>query len=187
MPIWNKTDTKPQYLTKEEKRNIIVTDIGFVRRQRYTDVHGNTRVKDQIYNAISGLANSTNWGTPKVVDMWHQPVTFANTAGVTVNTYVLFSEPVRANTTLKLTVSGTEDGNTVIAKTPDTTTYIANNTVIFKWKPTKTGTYKVQAQTISNAVSGGGIPVRSLNSLGETASLVIGGAVSNTAGTVVVS
>lgn len=92
MPIWNKTGTKPQDLKdRAEKRNVIATDIGWVRRINFTDVHSNARTKEELLVAISGLANSTNMGFPDVDDVFFQNGPFT---GEDVLVGVAFNEPV---------------------------------------------------------------------------------------------
>jgi hypothetical protein len=71
MTLWNKTATLPKYLTRADKRNVVVTKIGFVRRFVRTNVFNNTSIKDETLEAIGGLANSSNFGSPKITDVWH--------------------------------------------------------------------------------------------------------------------
>jgi len=185
MPLWDKTGTKPQYLSREAKRNVVATDIGFVRRITYTDVHGNSRQKDEVLVPIRDLAGPANFGFPDITDVWHEPA--AAPVGTQIATYVSFDEPIRANTDLQLAIANTAGGSAEVA-VANTTVAFANNTLKFVWTPSVAGTYKVEAQSItaaSNAASGQ--LVISLNAGGESANLVITGAVSNTSGTVVIS
>ena len=79
MPLWNKDKNNPKKpdfgVDKADKRNVIATNAGWVRRQSYTDIHGKDRVKDEVLVAMRGLevtlgvptitsiyvANSTRW------------------------------------------------------------------------------------------------------------------------------
>src|SRR5690606_36800403 len=122
MPIWDKTTNQPKHLNRAEKRNVIATDVGWVRRKVKTDVEGNVRVQDEVLVAISGLANSTNMGAPDIIDIWHSTTEItANTEYV--DTYVAFNEPVRSTTALKIAVANTAGGAAVNA--------ISNSTIYF--------------------------------------------------------
>lgn len=185
MPLWDKAGKKPEYLSRIEKRNVVGTDIGFVRRITYTDVHGNSRQKDEVLVPIYDLAGPTNMGFPDITDVWHEPSTAV--ANTEISTFVSFDEPVRANTDLQISIANTAGGATATA-TANTTVYYANNTLKFTWTPTVAGTYKVQAQTIvASSNSASGQLVISLNSGHESANLVITGTVSNTSGTIIIS
>lgn len=180
MSLWDKTSKLPQYLSRADKRNVIATNQGFVRR-----VKSGTRSKDELLVAIHGLANSTNFGTPKVTDVWHMASTVST--NTTVNTYISFSEPLAWSAgRIKVTVANTAGGNNIIARSVDTTVRGSNNTLMIRWKPAVAGTYKIQAQTVANATATA-ITLKSTNTGAENASLVVSGTVSNTSGTVIVS
>jgi hypothetical protein len=186
MSLYNKSTNLPKYLSAAEKRNVVVTDAGFVRRTAYTDQNGHARVKDEILATISGLANTTNWGTAGITDLWHSVSTIAHST-VAVNTWVSFSEPISSSGLsgkLKLTVANTAGGNNMVAYS-DGIVY-GGNKLVFRWKPGVAGTYKVQAQTAANA-SATSANVRSTNSGTEVVGKVVSGVSSNTAGSVTVS
>lgn len=178
MPLWDKTSSKPKNLTRAEKRNVIATDVGFVRRQ----VKG-TRVMDEILVAIDGLANTTNFGAPTIDDMYHSIDTVV--ANTPITTYIVFDEPINVNANAQIQVANTVGGAEVVA-VANTTLYHAQNSIGFTWTPTVAGTYKVQAQTVANNTSTA-LNFTSRNSGNEAASLVISGPVSNTAGLVIVT
>ncbi|MDP7367023.1 MAG: hypothetical protein QGH83_07165, partial [Candidatus Pacebacteria bacterium] len=66
MPLWKTTDTdtdgaKPKYIQKDPhiaNTDVYATNQGWVHRKTYTDMHGNTRTKDEILVAIRGLAGA---------------------------------------------------------------------------------------------------------------------------------
>lgn len=185
MSLWNKTSKFPSWLTRAEKRSVIVTDVGFVRRQIKTDVHSNVRIMDQIYVPIRDLADSSDFGFARVADVWHVPTNA--TINSVVNTYITFTEPVNFIGTsgpLKLAIANTAGGNNMIATASSVSG--ANNTVVFRWKPSTAGTYKVQAQTMANGTATA-VTFKSANIGHESANLVITGTESNTAGLVTVT
>jgi hypothetical protein len=178
MPLWDKTSSKPKNLTRAEKRDVIATDVGFVRRQ----VKG-TRVIDEVLVSLDGVANSTNFGEPTIDDMYHSTDTVV--ANTTVTTYVVFDEPITPNAAAKIDIANTVAGEAVVG-VANTTLYHAQNAIAFTWTPTVAGTYKVQAQTVANNTSTA-LNFTSKNAGNEVASLVISGPVSNTAGLVIVT
>lgn len=173
------------------KRNVIATNVGWVRRQNYTDVHGNSRTKDEILVAANpgtseGYVSADYLGFPDIAQLYVSTENSANS----INVYVVFNEPVyfkgSANN-LTITLANTAGGNSQVATANASIRDItnANNTVIFKVTGAQPGTYKIHANTI--AVVAGSANLNSLNSGGEDANLVITGAVSNTLGTFTIS
>lgn len=170
------------------KRNVIATDKGWVRRSIKKDVSsGAVRLRDEMLVPIGGLANSTNLGFPDIAQIYFSGKGTGATS-TSANIYVVFNEPVKysgAGVTLKLAVANTVSGNAMVAKAlrsnSNTGVVLANNTLVFKFTPTVAGTYKVQAQTIANTATGTANLV-SYNTGAEAANLIIVGAVSNTAG-----
>lgn len=177
MPLWNRT-TLPKNLTREEKRNIVATDIGYVRKLK----RGNT-TKEELIVPINGVANSSNWGAPIITDMWHSNTQVP--VNTQVSTFVSYSEPLTVAGSSRVTVANTAGGS---VRTAVATNNVigAENTLQFNWTPTIPGTYKIQAQTIANN-TGTAINLRSQNTGTETGSLVINGVISNTAGIVIVT
>lgn len=183
MPLWDKTTSLPKNLDRESKRNVVATDVGFVRRQVYTDADGNARTKEEILVSLDGVANSSNFGAPSISDVWHSKSTAV--INTPIDTFVSFDEPVSIAAAAKIAVANTVGGSAkvgVAAATP----VLAGNTLKFTWTPTVAGTYKVQAQSIANNTAVA-INLRSTNSGTETATLVISGPNSNTAGIVIVT
>jgi hypothetical protein len=161
------------------KRNIIITNLGYVRRYNYTDVHSNARTKDETLISIGGLDTTT--GFPSINEIY-----ISNVSSNTANLYVVFSEPVyfkgSANG-LTIFLANTISGNSHVATANASIRDVinANNTVVFKIVGSKPGTYFINANTI--AVTAGGSNLISLNSGAENANLTISGAVSNAFGT----
>ena len=157
------------------KRNVIGTDLGWVRRTNYTDTHGNARKRCSKDQCIVRL-NANN-------------VVSANT---TANVYVVFNQPVQvkpSSNVMSIAVANTVGGNNInaylLAQGPAGNTGIdANNTLIFTTPAIQggsgsaKGTYKVQAQAIT--VAGGGNPIYNPEiGVSASANLTIVGAVSN--------
>ena len=76
----------------DQKRDVIATEHGYVKRQTYTDVHGNSRVKDEILVPINdaGTGLSTILGNAVVLDAY---ASRPSGGGAEIN--VVFSEPIR--------------------------------------------------------------------------------------------
>lgn len=177
MSLWNKTSKFPSNYPRQYKRNLVVTDYGFVRR-----ITKGSRNIDEMLIPIPGLANSTNFGSPTIMDVWHNATSSAT--NVVVNTWVSFDEPVISTRALKLSVANTAGGAAYTATAANTV--YGTNKILFQWTPTVPGTYKIQAQTISNATSLA-VNVKSRNTGNENASLVISGAVSNTGSVITIT
>lgn len=180
MALWNRTTNMPKNLKGKEKRNVIITAKGFVRR-----IKSGTRSKDEILVPLNNLSNTTSFNTPKMTDMWHSRTTVA--AGAFVNTYISYSEPIKwAAGNVKITVANTAAGNNMIARSTATTIRGSNNTIMVRWLAPSAGTYKIQSQTIANSTATA-INLKSTNTGARNAVLVINGPISNTAGTVTVT
>lgn len=180
MSLWNKSTKLPTNLTREEKRNVVVTDQGFVLRSYYKDVSGVQRTKDQILVPLHQAANSTNFGTVSVTDVWHDRS--AAPAGTVVRTSVSFSEPITSTSQTKITISGANTMRAVANTTPE----LGQNTLVYKWKPTVVGTYSIGAQSIANNATAA-LNIRSTNLGTETATVTISAYRAAVANTVVVS
>jgi len=175
MTLWNKTNTPPSWFNRKTKRNLILTSIGWVRRQ----VKGSRRI-NEIIVPFNNSAN--NAGRPVITDLWHSVSTLS--VNTTVNTWMSFSQPISSTSALKITVANTAGGNTIVARA--NTSVYGTNKLLFRWKPAVTGTYKVQAQTIANATATAS-NVRSTNTGNTVCLRVITGTVSNTGGSLIVS
>jgi len=181
------------------KRNVIATNVGWVRRTHKT-TDGNARTIDEVLVAAHpGVAgkdytSNTYLGNPDISQIYVK--LNANgmiSANVSANLYVVFNTPVNhkaSGNLCSITLANTVSGNHGIAYfTNNATARItnANNTLVFVMPPlqaggdgsgTATATYQVNAQSIT--VAGGGNSLYNPDD-GTTAAanLVITGAVSN--------
>jgi hypothetical protein len=193
MSLWNKSGKVPTHLTAAEKRNVIATKAGWTRRLVYTDVNGNNRVKDITLVALGNLDKEVTMGNPDITQIY-----VANSTGGTSlkknqlnHVYVVFTEALSiaaSPSPFRLTIANTAGGNNVVATSNTNKASIvnANNTLDFRFKVATAGTYKIQAQNLSNtaatkvySVSGTGIT--------ETVNNNISAVVSNTNGTFTIS
>lgn len=175
--------------TLKSKRNVIATNKGWVRRTNGTGNRAGRQFDEVLVAAhpggADGYESAAHLGFPDVAQVYYGANTKSDgeysTAEV-MDINVVFNEPVWFNTVddAKLTLSfagATFDANTTNG------IINANNTIVFKGTPVSTGSQKVAAQSITEVAAG----LVSLNVGGESANLVITGAVSNTAGSVTVA
>jgi len=187
----------PYTESQRQKRNIVLTNSGWVRRQNKTDMHSNARLIDEVVVAANpatgankGYASNTSLRFPELVQVF---VSSNSTFGTSIkrnalaNVYIVFNHSIAFSSgsgKLKLTLANTISGNAMVLAS-NTTVLRANNTVILKFKPTVAGTYKINAQTLTNATATA-VVIRSKNAGAQVANLVLTGAVSNALGTFVV-
>ena len=195
---------------KKEKRNVIATKKGWVRREHRLMNGGTassvTRQIDEVLVAAGNkdAAPSSNLGFPDIAQIYFANSTNDDVTSITPETggggaehqvRVVFNEPIKYNEAAgskvgKVVLSRvTGSGNSTITATASsvarTNTNItgANNTMIFRFTPTSgdAGTYKVAAATAGIANGvSGTLTIKSLNS-SEAANVTITGAVSNAA------
>ena len=195
---------------KKEKRNVIATNKGWVRREHRLMNGGTassvTRQIDEVLVAAGNKdgAPSTHLGFPDIAQIYFANSTNDDVTSITPETggggaehqvRVVFNEPIKYNEAAgskvgKVVLSRvTGSGNSTITATASsvarTNTNItgANNTMIFRFTPTSgdAGTYKVAAATAGIANGvSGTLTIKSLNS-SEAANVTITGAVSNAA------
>ena len=187
--------------TKAKRRDVILTDKGWVRRTNHNSIHGGVRQKDEILVAAhpgggsNSYASAAHAGGPDICDIFLGANTATGNSNFVTGTdfeiKVVFNEPVahvgavapRLKLVLANTVSG-QNSLTANALAVNSNTGIegANNTLVFTCKPAsnanRAGTYKIGAQTIVKLGSGTA-NLASLNSNRITANLVINAAVSN--------
>jgi hypothetical protein len=176
------------------KRNVIATTVGWVRRANRVDTHGNVRQVDETLVAAapgSGLyyTSNTYLGRPDIVEIFVK--TNANnviSANVSANLYVVFNMPVHlraSSNALSISIANTAGGNHGIARIAASAAAranVANNVMIFTMPKLqgRTGslkaTYHINAQSIT--VTGNPLynPEQSTT---HAANLVITGAVAN--------
>jgi len=176
------------------KRNVIATRTGWVRRQNRTDTHGNIRQIDEVLiaaNPGSGFSYTSNTflGRPDICEIFVK--TNANnviSANVSANLYVVFNMPVHlraSSNALSISIANTSGGNHAVARIAASAAAranVANNVLVFTMPKLqgRTGslksTYRVNAQSI--LVTGNPLynPEQTTT---HAANLVITGAVSN--------
>ena len=179
------------------KRNVIATTAGWVRRTNHVDTHGNVRQKDETLIAAApggGLyyTSNTYLGRPDIVEIFVK--TNANnviSANVSANLYVVFNMPVHlkaSSNALSINIANTVAGNHGIARIAASAAAranVANNVLVFTMPKLQAGaagsnnnyaTYHVNAQSIT--VTGNPLynPEQGTT---HAANLVITGAVAN--------
>ena len=187
--------------TKAKRRDVILTDKGWVRRTNHNSVHGGVRQKDEILVAAhpgggsNSYASAAHAGGPDICDIFLGANTATGNSNFVTGTdfeiKVVFNEPVAhvgaVAPRLKLVLANTASGQNsltanALAVNSNTGIEGANNTLVFTCKPAsnanRAGTYKIGAQTIVKLGSGTA-NLASLNSNRITANLVINAAVSN--------
>ena len=176
------------------KRNVIITNKGWVRREH----RGSRQIEEVIVAANPGVQNkdyssNTYTGNPDISQIYVKlnanGYIGANTTGA--NLHVVFNAPIHHKASGNLctvvvsnTVGG-NIGNTLFANTAAQSRIInANNTLVFRMPKLQGGTgnakatYKIQAQSIR--VHQGGNPLYNPDDgTTKAANLVITGAVSN--------
>lgn len=126
-----------------------------------------------VSNSGSGFVVGRNYTTVKV------------SGGGWANNVSFIGETLVRSGTIKLLLANTATGNSMrmVSNNINGVGLInANNTVVFKFKPTVAGTYKIDAQTLANS-SALALNFKSRNAGAAVANLVLTGAVSNTLGT----
>ena len=176
------------------KRNVIATTAGWVRRTNKVDTHGNSRQFDEVLVAAapgSGLyyTSNTYLGRPDICEIYVK--TNANnviSANVSANLYVVFNMPVHlraSSNALTINISNTSGGNHGVARITAAAAAranVANNVLVFTMPKLQGGTgsakatYHINAQSIS--VTGNPLynPEQGTT---HAANLVITGAVAN--------
>tara|TARA_Y100000034_G_scaffold136371_1_gene212446 strand:+ start:7277 stop:7888 length:612 start_codon:yes stop_codon:yes gene_type:complete len=140
MPLWKNRDTdtdgaKPLFVAGDshvDTLNVIATNEGWVHRRTYTDMHGNTRTKDEVLVAINRLAGSSLGTGVKldeatIVDVrWSQATNLA--AGGVANVIVTFNEEVTVTGSPTLAVTALATSANVMPAGTLTGTYISGST-----------------------------------------------------------
>ena len=166
------------------KRNVILTNQGWVRRLNYRDGSGNRRQKNEILvaahpggTANTGYVSNTETGFPDITQLYL--TTAANAEHITtlsngnisitggaaaVHVNVVFNEPVVSGNAATLVGTATSGGsNETFTSVPSEGAHTANNIVVFKSAGTvAVGTYKIGAQTL-----GGTNPIENVDNAGS--------------------
>ena len=176
------------------KRNVIATNVGWVRRQNKTDNLGNKRTLNEVLVAAhpgSGLAYNSNTypGKADIAQMYVKLNSSGYiTANVSANLYVVFNSPVKfknSGNAMSINIANTIGGNHAVARfTAQTSSNLigANNTLIFTMPKLQGGagsakaTYHINAQAITVAGNPLYNPEQTTT---HSANLTITGAVAN--------
>ena len=185
------------------KRNVIATSKGWVRRLNKTDTHGNVRQFDEVLVAANpGLGLGTGWsytsntylGRPDIVEIYVKlNANNVISANVSANLYVVFNMPVHlkaSSNALTINIANTVAGNHGVARivaSAAARANVANNVMVFTMPKLRGGTgsvkatYHINAQSIG--VTGGGNPLYNpeagSSATKHAANLVITGATAN--------
>jgi len=181
------------------KRNVIATSAGWVRRQNKRDTHGSNRQIDEVLvaaNPGAGFSYTANTylGRPDICEIFVKlNANNVISANVSANLYVVFNMPVHlraSSNALTINISNTSGGNHGIARITASAAAranVANNVMVFTMPKLqgRTGslkaTYHINAQSIG--VTGGGNPLYNpeagSNPTRHAANLVITGATAN--------
>jgi hypothetical protein len=181
------------------KRNVIATSAGWVRRQNKRDMHGVNRQIDEVIiaaNPGSGFSYTANTylGRPDICEIFVKlNANNVISANVSANLYIVFNMPVHlraSSNALSINISNTAGGNHAVARIAASAAAranVANNVLVFTMPKLqgRTGslkaTYHVNAQSIT--VTGGGNPIYNpeagSNPTRHAANLVITGATAN--------
>ena len=184
------------------KRNVIATSKGWVRRLNKRDMHGNNRQFDEVLVAASpgngfDYTANTYLGNPDIVEIFVKlNANNVISANVSANLYVVFNMPVHlraSSNALTINIANTSGGNHGVARITASAAAranVANNVMVFTMPKLqgRTGslkaTYHINAQSIG--VTGGGNPLYNpeagSNPTKHAANLVITGAVANNLG-----
>ena len=188
------------------KRNVILTNQGWVRRLNTQDLNGNRRKREEIVvaahpadgNANTGYLSNTHAGFPDVQQIYlttsanveHTTVLSNGNISITggaaaVHLHVVFNEPVNptANVGTIVATATSSGSNETFSSVLVEGTHGGNNIVVFKSAGTvAVGTYQIKAQTIGNNK-----PFENVEAAGgdqatdrRFANLVISGAATNT-------
>lgn len=182
-----------------EKRNVILTSSGWVRRENRGSTHGGNRTIDQIIvaaNPGAGLTYGANTytGKPDITQIYVKLNAngYISANATNANLYIVFNTPLHfkpSGNLISVLVSNTAGGNHAVGLFANTAAQgriiNANNTLVFRLPKLQGGagsvaaTYHVNAQAL--VVAGGGNPLYNPDhGTTKVANLVLSGATSNT-------
>jgi hypothetical protein len=181
------------------KRNVIATTKGWVRRLNKRDMHGNQRQFDEVLVAAAPgggyYYTSNNYlGNADICEIYVKlNANNVISANVSANLYVVFNSPVHlraSSNALYINIANTVGGNNGVARialSAAARANVANNVMVFTMPKLQGGagsakaTYHINAQSIG--VTGGGNPLYNPEiGITAAANLVITGAVANNLG-----
>lgn len=183
MAGWDKSTKLPTWVQGRRKRNVVATPQGWVRR-----VKKGSRAVDEVLVAIRNLSETSTKTEPKIHEIYVANTTGGTTiaANTAASVFVVYDEPLAFGSgaqNLRITIANTSGGTSGITAVISNTEILnADNTLRFTFTSGAAGTYRINAQTMSNTGN-----VISGNIGGEQASRVISNAVSNALGTFIVT
>ena len=115
MPLWGASDadeSKPKWLTTEEKKNVIATQAGWVRKAGTAESgNSNTSADVEVLAAISGLSVSIGQATITYVDWTSSVATFDKSAGFTLSVTVGYNEAVAVTGSPTIAITNGNQGS----------------------------------------------------------------------------
>ena len=115
MPLWGASDadeSKPKWLPTEEKKNVIATQAGWVRKAGTAESgNSNTSADVEVLAAISGLSVSIGHATITYVDWTSSVATFDKSAGFTLSVTVGYNEAVTVTGSPTIAITNGNQGS----------------------------------------------------------------------------
>ena len=131
MPLWGASDadeSKPKWLTTEEKKNVIATQAGWVRKAGTAESgNSNTSADVEVLAAISGLSVSIGQATITYVDWTSSVATFDKSAGFTLSVTVGYNEAVTVTGSPTIAITNGNQGSGS-GRGPHTLVYASGST-----------------------------------------------------------
>ena len=131
MPLWGASDadeSKPKWLTTEEKKNVIATQAGWVRKAGTAESgNSNTAADVEVLPAISGLSVSIGQATITYVDWTSSVATFDKSAGFTLSVTVGYNEAVTVTGSPTIAITNGNQGSGS-GRGPHTLVYASGST-----------------------------------------------------------
>ena len=115
MPLWGASDadeSKPKWLTTEEKKNVIATQAGWVRKAGTAESgNDNSSADVEVLAAISGLSVSIGQATITYVDWTSSVATFDKSEGFTLSVTVGYNEAVTVTGSPTIAITNGNQGS----------------------------------------------------------------------------
>ena len=131
MPLWGASDadeSKPKWLTTEEKKNVIATQAGWVRKAGTAESgNDNSSADVEVLAAISGLSVSIGQATITYVDWTSSVATFDKSAGFTLSVTVGYNEAVTVTGSPTIAITNGNQGSGS-GRGPHTLVYASGST-----------------------------------------------------------
>ena len=131
MPLWGASDadeSKPKWLTTEEKKNVIATQAGWVRKAGTAESgNSNTSADVEVLAAISGLSVSIGQATITYVDWTSSVATFDKSEGFTLSVTVGYNEAVTVTGSPTIAITNGNQGSGS-GRGPHTLVYASGST-----------------------------------------------------------